>query len=150
MSERLPLHYFTEPIHADMRYEEPDALSIHWLARYAIKSRDNPELLEKITEELAQVLSERLFDDALFDLWVSHAPGCAFEKGGYRFLGMVLAAFETIKLSMNVPMRRTKNLIERIELAFMFRDAAAPLLTIRIFVHASAMDCFVGLKSSSQ
>jgi hypothetical protein len=82
MSERLPLHYFTEPIHADMRYEEPDALSIHWLARYAIKSRDNPELLEKITEELAQVLSERLFDDALFDLWVSHAPGCAFEKGG--------------------------------------------------------------------
>lgn len=109
MSQKLPLHYFTEPMHADMRYEEPDALSIHWLARYAIKCRDNPELLENIRKELTQVLSERLSDDELYDLWVSHAPGYTFEKGGVRrFLGMALAAFETAKLSMSTPIKLTQ------------------------------------------
>lgn len=104
MLERLPLHYFTEPMHADMRYDEPDALSIHWLARYAIKRRNNPELLENIRQELTQVLNERLSDDALFELWIEHAPGYTFEKGGLRlFLGMALAAFETAKLSAEIP-----------------------------------------------
>jgi hypothetical protein len=111
MSSKLPLHYFTEPMHADMRYEEPDALSVHWLARYAIRCRDNPELLETIREELTQVLNQRLPDDELFDLWVSHAPGYTFEKGGLRlFLGTALAAFETAKLSMHVPVRHAKKI----------------------------------------
>ena len=111
MSSKLPLHYFTEPMHADMRYEEPDALSVHWLARYAIRCRDKPELLETIREELTQVLNQRLPDDELFDLWVSHAPGYTFEKGGLRlFLGTALAAFETAKLSMHVPVRHAKKI----------------------------------------
>ena len=111
MSDKLPLQHFTEPMHADMRYDEPDALSIHWLARYAIKCRDNPDLLENIRKELTQVLNERLSDDALFELWIKHAPGYTFEKSGVRrFLGIALAAFETAKLSMSVPVRRAQKL----------------------------------------
>ena len=109
MSNKLPLRYFTEPMHADLHYDEPDALTVHWLARYAIRCRDNPELLETIREELTQVLKQRLSDDELDKLWGSHASGYTFEKGGVRrFLAMALAAFETAKLSMHVSVRHAK------------------------------------------
>ncbi len=109
MPQKLPLHYFTESMNADMRYEKPDPLSVHWLARYTIRCRDNPELLETIREELTQVLKQRLPDDELDELWVSHAPGYTFEKGGVRrFLAMALTAFETAKLSMHIPVRHAK------------------------------------------
>ena len=105
MPSKLPLHHFTEPMHADMRLIEPDALSVTWLARYALNCREKPELLETIRSELEQVLKMQYSDDELSRLWKRHEPGCTYERGGVRlFLGAALAAFETAKLSMTVPM----------------------------------------------
>ena len=105
MPDKLPLHHFTEPMHADMRLIEPDALSIAWLARYALTCRETPDLLETIRSELATVLQAQYSDDDLSRLWLRHAPGYTFDRGGVRlFLGAALAAFETAKLSMTVPM----------------------------------------------
>ena len=105
MPDKLPLHHFTEPMHADMRLIEPDALSIAWLARYALTCRETPDLLETIRSELATVLQAQYSDDDLSRLWIRHEPGCTFDRGGVRlFLGAALAAFETAKLSMTVPM----------------------------------------------
>ena len=104
MQDKLPLHHFTEPMHADMRLIEPDALSVTWLARYALGCRETPDLLETIRSELATVLQAQYSDDDLSRLWIRHTPGCTFEKGGVRlFLGAALAAFETAKLSMTNP-----------------------------------------------
>lgn len=105
MSEKLPLENFTKPMHADMHLDEPDALSVRWLAQYALNCREKPELLQIIIRELEQVLETQYSDDDLSRLWLRHAPGYTFDRGGVRlFLGAALAAFETAKLSMTVSM----------------------------------------------
>ena len=38
----------------------------------------------------------------------------------------------------------------RVILSLVVRDAAAPLLTMRVVVREATMDCFVGLAPSSQ
>jgi hypothetical protein len=111
MSEKLPLENFTKPMHEYMHLDEPDALSVRWLARYALNCREQPELLETIIRELKQVLKMQYSDDDLLRLWLRHAPGYTFDRGGLRlFLRAALAAFETAKLSMTVPMRRTQKI----------------------------------------
>ena len=105
MSEKLPLENFTKPMHGYMHLDEPDALSVRWLARYALSCREKPELLEAIRSELEQILKLQCSDGELSRLWIQHAPGYTFEQGGVRrFLGSALSAFETAKLSMTIPM----------------------------------------------
>ena len=106
MSEKLPLENFTKPMHGYMHLDEPDALSVRWLARYALNCREKPELLELIRSELEQVLKMQYSDDDLSRLWLRHAPGYTFDRGGVRlFLRAALAAFETAKQSLAMPIR---------------------------------------------
>ena len=100
-----PLENFTKPMHGYMHLEQPDALSVAWLAQYALRCRENPNLLETIRSELELVLQKQYSDEDLSRLWLRHAPGYTFERSELRhFLHEAFAAFETAKLSMRIPM----------------------------------------------
>lgn len=99
------LRRFVQPITPFLHQEEPDLFAPSWVARYALRCRENPELLDEIITELESVVFGLKTDEEINAVWFNSSTGYTASKGGIRqFLTLALGAFETAKLSMSVPM----------------------------------------------
>lgn len=99
------LKTFVQPITPFLHHDELDLFAPSWLARYALRCRDTPDLLDEIIAELESVVLFLRTDEEIDKVWFNCGIGYTASKGGIRqFLTLALGAFETAKLSMTVSM----------------------------------------------
>ncbi len=100
------LRNFVQPITPFLHHDEPDLFGPSWLARYALRCREKPDLLDEIIAELESVVFGLRTDEEINKVWFNSFTGYTASKGGIRqFLTLALGAFETAKLSMSTPMK---------------------------------------------
>lgn len=98
------LKTFVQPITPFLHEDEPDLFAPSWLARYALRCREKPDLLDEIIAELESVVLVLRTDEEIDKVWFDCGVGYTASKGGIRqFLTLALGAFETAKLSMTIP-----------------------------------------------
>jgi hypothetical protein len=100
------LRNFVQPITPFLHHDEPDLFGPSWLARYALRCRANPNLLDAIIVELESVVFGLRTDEEINKVWLDSGLGYTASNGGIRqFLTLALGAFETAKLSMSTPIK---------------------------------------------
>lgn len=108
------LEYFVKPFNPFPNDDIPDLFSSSWLTRYALECREKPELLDRIISELKSVLFNLRSDEEIDEIWSKTGVCYTFSKGGIRILlTMALGAFETAKMSINVPMRHARKFLRK-------------------------------------
>lgn len=99
------LHTFTQPMYPLIHLDQPDFLQASWLARYALKCRETPDVLDQILSELSAVLDFPYSDRELNEIWFNSDSGYTISGSGVRnLLSVTRGAFETAKLSMTTSM----------------------------------------------
>jgi hypothetical protein len=100
------LRNFVQPITPFLHHDEPDLFGPSWLARYALRCREKPDLLDEIIAELESVVFGLRTDEEINKVWLDCGLGYTASNGSIRqFLTLALGAFETAKLSAEIPMK---------------------------------------------
>ena len=98
------LYAFTKPMYSLIHLDEPDFLQASWLARYALRCRQEPDILNQIISELSAVLDHPYSDQELSKIWFNSDSGYTMPGRSVRkVLSVARGCFETAKLSVITP-----------------------------------------------